>query len=452
MRVQGLGSRRRSPCPLCHDSGFSVQEIHPPTLKAHTLIEKEKKGKEKEQKSRFKPQDCRSLLNLLLHDATGLPAAFSINPPRCASSRRTWDVDAASSELGSTLILLSGFTESIGIPGLLDAIGLDAAEELLNKIRRHIHHCWSRLGHNSFFFFFWSWILFAIVEQLIKLTFLVQEVELKWLISNNWRRLFHLSRVKFPFTQHVCELVLGVNVFDLDLGVQIDSIKQPIKSNSVGSGNMSHCGASSFVIILITASWSSNTYNKASWCENWTFEGTQSILFKTLIIPWDRLFGPWFLSQFTTGCSVLSWVWIVFPRTKTLRSHKSRAGIPSNLNPGSKEMISDFKDVQRSLLTRRIHIWGNKNNNVSIINHSMRLLSFMNCVRCCTNLHDMSLALQIARTRQCALSWSTVRLQLFSGILHQYKSLSIDLVVEAFPLVPCTSAIKFLVQESLSKV
>ena len=39
---------------------------------------------------------------------------------------------------------------------------------------------------------------------------------------------------------YVCELVLSVNVFDLDLGVQIDSIKQPIKSNSVGSGNVSH--------------------------------------------------------------------------------------------------------------------------------------------------------------------------------------------------------------------
>ena len=44
--------------------------------------------------------------------------------------------------------------------------------------------------------------------------------------------------------QYVCELVLGVNVFDLDLGIQIDSVKQPIKSNSVGSGNMSHCGTS----------------------------------------------------------------------------------------------------------------------------------------------------------------------------------------------------------------
>ena len=41
--------------------------------------------------------------------------------------------------------------------------------------------------------------------------------------------------------QYVCELVSGVNVFDLDFGVQIDYIEQPIKSNSVGSGNMSHC-------------------------------------------------------------------------------------------------------------------------------------------------------------------------------------------------------------------
>ena len=62
-----------------------------------------------------------------------------------------------------------------------------------------------------------------------------------------------LTQKKIPFVtceislcQYVCELVFGVNVFDLDLGVQIDSIEQPIKSNSVGSGNMSHCRTSSF--------------------------------------------------------------------------------------------------------------------------------------------------------------------------------------------------------------
>ena len=64
--------------------------------------------------------------------------------------------------------------------------------------------------------------------------------------------------------QYVCELFFGVNVLNLDLGVQIHSIKQPIKSNSVGSGNMSHSRTLTFMIILITASLSSNTYNKAS--------------------------------------------------------------------------------------------------------------------------------------------------------------------------------------------
>ena len=46
---------------------------------------------------------------------------------------------------------------------------------------------------------------------------------------------------EIPLCQDVCKLVLGVDVFDLDFGVQIDSIEQPVKSNSMGSGNMSHC-------------------------------------------------------------------------------------------------------------------------------------------------------------------------------------------------------------------
>ena len=37
------------------------------------------------------------------------------------------------------------------------------------------------------------------------------------------------------FGQHVRELVPGVNMFDLDLGVQIDSVEQPIKRNSACS-------------------------------------------------------------------------------------------------------------------------------------------------------------------------------------------------------------------------
>ena len=48
------------------------------------------------------------------------------------------------------------------------------------------------------------------------------------------------------FGQNVSKLVFGVDVFDLDIGIQINSFKQPIKCNSVSPGNMSHCRAASF--------------------------------------------------------------------------------------------------------------------------------------------------------------------------------------------------------------
>ena len=60
------------------------------------------------------------------------------------------------------------------------------------------------------------------------------------------QKMIPLITCEISLCQYVCELVFGVNVFDLDRGVQIDSIEQPIKSNSVGSGNMSHCGTPHF--------------------------------------------------------------------------------------------------------------------------------------------------------------------------------------------------------------
>ena len=52
--------------------------------------------------------------------------------------------------------------------------------------------------------------------------------------------------MKFPFCQYVSELIVGVYIFDLDFGVQVDPIKQPTKSDSVTSRHMSHRGSSSF--------------------------------------------------------------------------------------------------------------------------------------------------------------------------------------------------------------
>ena len=118
--------------------------------------------------TKFQPQDCRSLL-----DATG-PRCSSINPPRYASLSRTWDVDAASKELVSILIMLSGFPEAIGIPGL------------------------ERFWHNSFFFF--VLVSSSPLWSLSNLKFLEQQV-LKWLIFNTRRRLLRSSHVKFPLVK-----------------------------------------------------------------------------------------------------------------------------------------------------------------------------------------------------------------------------------------------------------
>ena len=64
--------------------------------------------------------------------------------------------------------------------------------------------------------------------------------------------------------QYVCELVFGVNVFDLDFGVQIDSIKNQSRATLWVLETCLIVGLLPFMIILITASLSSNTYNKAS--------------------------------------------------------------------------------------------------------------------------------------------------------------------------------------------
>ena len=50
------------------------------------------------------------------------------------------------------------------------------------------------------------------------------------------QKMVPLITCEMSLCQYVCELVLGVNVLNLNLRVQIESIKQSMKSNSVGSG------------------------------------------------------------------------------------------------------------------------------------------------------------------------------------------------------------------------
>ena len=87
---------------------------------------------------------------------------------------------------------------NLSIPGLFDAIGSFADEELTETVEDRF----VTVGFDfatSLSSSFCSCMMFAIVlVQLIKLEFLAQQVELKLLMLNKWRRLFHSSRVKLP--------------------------------------------------------------------------------------------------------------------------------------------------------------------------------------------------------------------------------------------------------------
>ena len=60
------------------------------------------------------------------------------------------------------------------------------------------------------------------------------------------KQMIPLVTKKTPYGWNISKLVLGVNIFDLDLGFQFNFVEQPIKRNSVGSGHVSYCWTSSF--------------------------------------------------------------------------------------------------------------------------------------------------------------------------------------------------------------
>ena len=92
------------------------------------------------------------------------------------------------------------------------------------------------------------------------------------------------------------------------------------------------------MIILITASLSSNKHNKASWRADWTFGGTESMSFITLIFLWSS----WRLWTSLSSCPDPSETRETFQRTETIRSHNSRASKPS-IQSQSSVQRDDFR-------------------------------------------------------------------------------------------------------------
>ena len=98
------------------------------------------------------------------------------------------------------------------------------------------------------------------------------------------QQMIPLITCEITFGQDVCELVL-VSMYLIWI-----LVSRLIRSNNQSRATLcvlETClivGLLPFIIILITASLSSNTYNKASWRADWTFQGTKSMSFIASIL------------------------------------------------------------------------------------------------------------------------------------------------------------------------
>ena len=59
-------------------------------------------------------------------------------------------------------------------------------------------------------------------------------------------KLCHSPRVKLHFVRMSASCFFGFDILDLDFWVKVDSVKQPVQSNSMGAGHVSHRRTSAF--------------------------------------------------------------------------------------------------------------------------------------------------------------------------------------------------------------
>ena len=152
------------------------------------------------------------------------------------------------------------------------------------------------------------------------------------------------------FGQNVSELVFGVNIFDWDLGFHVDSVKQPIMRNSVGSRHLSHCGTSSFDhpfdhSFIVFKNVQLRLSMRRMCVGGYVFHFTQlvNLLFFALHV------GSWLCSQELPQFPGGGYVWVelslVECKTSITMSQRSRAGNPSIRSPASRGMTSDSVEL-----------------------------------------------------------------------------------------------------------
>ena len=138
----------------------------------------------------------------------------------------------------------------IGIPQI-DQIPHTSWRDFLTP-RVTCHQAWSRFRHRRAFVrgrlltLFWHGALLSNLIVRKKITEMAARGHRETHNVDQTKKMIPFVSWKTSFSQNVCELVFGVHMFDLDLGFQIDSVNQPIKSDFVSSGHVSHRRTSSF--------------------------------------------------------------------------------------------------------------------------------------------------------------------------------------------------------------
>ena len=151
------------------------------------------------------------------------------------------------------------------------------------------------------------------------------------------------------FCKDVCKLCLVSTYLIWIFGVQINAVKQPIKSNSVGFGYTSHCWTPAFdyhlndgfVILKDVQHRTKSRKLRVRW------HTVNIVQIKIVVLGWNLclLWLCWFdvVSRDKFLCTLplvlLSWFGEEW-NTSTTKSQRSRAGITSMRKPASREIIS----------------------------------------------------------------------------------------------------------------
>ena len=63
---------------------------------------------------------------------------------------------------------------------------------------------------------------------------------------SSWRNWNHWSRENEPSVKTSASCDVGVDIFDLDIWIQVNLVRQPVQVNTVNLGNMSHGWTTAF--------------------------------------------------------------------------------------------------------------------------------------------------------------------------------------------------------------